>query len=445
MKKTTLLLWLAVMSTLPLNTLACGSTPDEAPFSEKQISEQSPAAVVDVNTTQLHAILEKDPSILLLDVRANDEITRFGGTIDASNNVNILRGWLEFRIEEAAPDKNAPIVTYCGTNLRSPLAAQTLTQMGYTNVKNYADGFFAWKKAGHPVKLNDAAPDSFLYSLPIKVTDGVYSAIGATAPPTYENSGHNNNLSFIVTDEGVVVINAGDNYLLAQSLHEEIKKITDKPVKYVVLENEQGHAFLGSAYWKELGVPIIAHIDAYDAIKKHGQKALERMRAVSKDKAWKSRLVMPDKIFEDKMVLELGGQHIELLYLGPAHGPGDIVVWMPQKSLVIAGDMAFHKRLLPIFEYTDTAGWVDTWEKFAALNAKIVIPGHGGPTDMKTVEKSTMGYIKFMRGEISKILDEGGELNDVYKIDQSAFMHLHAFRELSALNASTLFRKMEFE
>ena len=45
-------------------------------------------------------------------------------------------------------------------------------------------------------------------------------------------------------------MNAGDNYLLAKTLHEEIEKITDHPVKYVVLENVQGHAILGSNYWQ---------------------------------------------------------------------------------------------------------------------------------------------------------------------------------------------------
>jgi hypothetical protein len=92
------------------------------------------------------------------------------------------------------------------------------------------------------------APDSVLYKYPQKVTKNVYSAIGETAPPTYENSGHNNNLSFIITNHGVVVVNAGANYLLAKALHNEIKKLTHKPVKYVILENAQGHAMLGSNY-----------------------------------------------------------------------------------------------------------------------------------------------------------------------------------------------------
>ncbi|HMB14184.1 MAG TPA: MBL fold metallo-hydrolase, partial [Roseovarius sp.] len=77
--------------------------------------------------------------------------------------------------------------------------------------------------------IADQYPASLLYSKPVEFIPGVWSAIGATAPPTYENAGHNNNLSFIVTGEGVVVINGGASYGLARALHEEIKMITDQP------------------------------------------------------------------------------------------------------------------------------------------------------------------------------------------------------------------------
>jgi len=115
---------------------------------------------------------------------------------------------------------------------------------------------------GEALYNSDKAPGSMLYDLPQEVVPGVWSAIGATAPGTWANSGHNNNLSFVITGDGVLVVNAGDNYLLAKALHDEIKKITDQPVKYVVLENGQGHAMLGSNYWQEQGVPVIAHVDA---------------------------------------------------------------------------------------------------------------------------------------------------------------------------------------
>jgi glyoxylase-like metal-dependent hydrolase (beta-lactamase superfamily II) len=277
------------------------------------------------------------------------------------------------------------------------------------------------------------------------VAEGVWSAIGATEPPSYENSGHNNNLSFIVSDDGVLVVNAGDNYLLARALHEEIKAITDQPVKYVVLENGQGHAAMGSAYWKEQGATIIAHADALAELQSHGDAILERVLRRSRDKGMGTVLVLPDETFEERKVIQMGDRRIELLNLGPAHSPGDISVWLPQQKLVIAGDIAFHQRMLPVFEHTDTAAWIETWKSFEALGAEIVIPGHGTPTDMATVTRYTRDYLLDVRGQIGTLLEAGGSLEDVHTVDQSAYRHLDTYDELSRLNASTIFRAMEFE
>ena len=401
--------------------------------------------IVNINTKELQELLGKHPETVLIDVRTPAEITLLGGSIDASHHFNITRGWLEFQIDSYVTDKDTPIVVYCGVNQRSPLAADTLMKLGYLNVKNYADGFFTWKQAGLPVEPNDKALDSFLYSRPQEVIPGVWSAIGATAPPTYDNTGHNNNLSFVITNDGVLVVNAGDNYLLAKSLHEEIKKITAQPVKYVVLENGQGHAMLGSNYWKQQGATVIAHTDAAQIIEQDGHAILARMQRRTRDKAFKTEVVEPDKTFEEKLVLQMSSEKIELLYLGPAHSPGDILVWLPEKRLVIAGDMAFHERLLPVFDHTDTAAWLETWEKFSALGAEYIIPGHGRPTNMEEVTKYTKDYLAYMRAQVQEILDADGSLLDAYKIDQSPFAHLDTFFELSRSNAGQIFRAMEFE
>ena len=409
------------------------------------ILARAKAAITNINTAELQAILKKNPKTYLIDVRTLREVNLTRGTIRATRNVVIPRGWLETRIADAVPDKNAPIVVYCGTNRRSPLAAVRLAKMGYTNVKNYADGFIKWRDAGLAREVPDRELNSILYRKPQKVIEGVWSAIGATAPGTYENSGHNNNLSFIITSDGVLVVNAGANYLLARALHEEIKKITDKPVKYVVLENGQGHAMLGSNYWREQGVPIIAHEEALHEIQENKAALMETALAQTRDKMFLTRVVEPDETFTDKKVIMLGGKRIELLKLGPAHSPGDIMVWLPQDKLIITGDMAFHQRLLPVFEHTDTAGWIETWKKFEALQAKYVIPGHGVPTNMAEVRKYTRDYLVYMRREIAKLIDAGGTLNDAYKIDQSAFEHLDTFEFLARRNAGTIFRAMEFE
>jgi glyoxylase-like metal-dependent hydrolase (beta-lactamase superfamily II)/rhodanese-related sulfurtransferase len=398
-----------------------------------------------ISTAELQAQLDQRPDTVLIDVRTPREIHLLGGSIDAPRSLNIVRGWLEFRVQDRVPDPDTPVVVYCGVNQRSPLAADTLTRLGYRDVMNYADGFFAWRDSGLPVESIDKALDTMLYSRPRQVADGVWSAIGATEPPSYENSGHNNNLSFIVTDDGVVVVNAGDNYLLARALHEEIKQVTDRPVRYVVLENGQGHAAMGSAYWKEQGATIIAHVDARAELEGRGQQILERVLQRSRDKGMGTRLVLPDETFDDSRVIELGGKRIELLHLGPAHSPGDISVWLPQQKIVIAGDIAFHERLLPVFEGTDTGAWLETWARFAALGAEIVVPGHGGPTDMAEVTRYTRDYLAYMREQIGALIEAGAGLEDAGKVDQSAYAHLDTYDELARLNAGMIFRAMEFE
>lgn len=293
--------------------------------------------------------------------------------------------------------------------------------------------------------IPDKYPESVLYDAPREVIPGVWSAIGATAPPTYENSGHNNNLSFIITSAGVVVVNAGASYLLAKALDAEIRRITNQPVRYVILENGQGHAALGSNYWQEQDVPVIAHVDAAQEIEKGSFALLSRMQDYNGDRAEGTEVVLPDITFEQQYVIELGGERIEVLYLGPGHSPGDIQVWLPKQRLVISGDMAFHQRLLPIFDNTDTKGWLDTYERFLALEPQVVIPGHGVPTDVDEVTRYTKDYLTFLRAEVQKLLDEGGTLADAYDIDQSAYSHLDTFEELAARNAGMVFEAMEFE
>ncbi len=431
-----------VFISFPLGALR--GAPDGVTTGDEILADVS-KRITDITTGELKALLEKDPNVYLIDVRTVRETILNGGTIRAKRNFIIPRGWLEFRAPDAVPDKDAPIIVYCGTNQRSPLAAEKLLQMGYTNVRNYAEGVYAWRKAGHPLEIADREPNSILYNKPEKVIDGVWSAIGATAPGTYENSGHNNNLSFIVTSDGVLVVNAGANYLLAKSLHEEIRKITDQPVKYVVLENGQGHAVLGSNYWKEQGVTIIAQTETARVIEENAARLIEVGTNRVRDKMFGTKIVMPDKTFDKKMVIEMGGERIELVTFGPAHSPGDMSVWMPEKNLIISGDIAFHKRLLPIFEDIDTAAWLESWEKFAALKAKIVIPGHGGPTNMAEVTKYTKDYLVYMRSKVRELIDNGGSLADAYKIDQSAYEHLDTFEFLALQNAGRIFREMEFE
>lgn len=294
--------------------------------------------------------------------------------------------------------------------------------------------------------IADQYPQSLLYSKPVEVIPGVWSAIGATAPPTYENAGHNNNLSFIVTDAGVVVVNGGASSGLAQALHDEIRTITDQPVRLVINENGQGHAMLGNSYWADQGVEILAHTDAAHEFEERGDASLQAARAVQKERAAGTRVVAPTKTFDESTQINMGGRRIEVLHLGAAHSPGDISVWVPDERLVIAGDMAFHERMLPIFPDTDTDAWIETWETaFEPLGALYVIPGHGHPTNMAQVRRYTHDYLVDLREKIAAHLEEGGDLASAAYVDQSRWAGLDTFGELATKNAGRVFEEMEWE
>lgn len=413
-------------------------------LTKTQLAQEAQKTVTSIDTKQLQSLLKKDPNLQIIDVRTRGDILKQGGYIKANRVTNIPRDKLEFVIANTVK-LDQKFVVHCYTGNISLLAAQQLQKMGYKNVLHYKDSYEGWAKAGLKTSSLDKYPESMLYSKVEKVADGVYTSIGQTSPGSYENSGHNNNLGFVIGDKDVLVWNASSNYLLAKSFHEEIQKVTDKPVKYVILENSQGHAMLGSSYWKEQGATIVAQEIAKKEIIEKGDGILKRSQKRQRDKILGTKVVLPDLTFKDKKVFDLGGRVVEALYFGYAHEHSDICIWLPKEKIVFAGDLAFNQRLLPIFKITETQKWLEAWDKFAALNAKIVVPGHGDVTDMDTVTKYTKGYLEYMREKIMEVIDNDGGLNEAYNIDMSAYQHLDTFKELGKQNIATLFKQMEFE
>jgi glyoxylase-like metal-dependent hydrolase (beta-lactamase superfamily II) len=301
--------------------------------------------------------------------------------------------------------------------------------------------------AGRADDVADKYPESVLYDRPVEVAPGVYSAIGATQPPTYENAGHNNNLSFIVTSDGVVVVNGGASWKLAEALHAEIGKVTDRPVTLVINENGQAHSMLGNSYWAARGVPILAHEDAAaEFADSEGPRGIEALRSYARENAEGTGIVAPTETFSDRKEIQSGDTRIEVLHLGPAHSPGDTQVWLPDRKVLIAGDIAFAERMPPIFEGTCTSCWIETFEtRLEPLGAEIIIPGHGAPTDLKTVRNGTTEYLKDLRARIAKHIEEGGDLAGAFYVDQSRWEYMDTFEELATKNAGVVFTEMEFE
>lgn len=102
-----------------------------------------------IEPKELKVLMESDESFFLLDIREPDQIGH--GEIFHLDLIKITRGYLEFKIENEVPDKNTQIIVYCCTGKRGILAAKTLLDMGYKNVRSLQGGIRNWVEQGYPL------------------------------------------------------------------------------------------------------------------------------------------------------------------------------------------------------------------------------------------------------------------------------------------------------
>ena len=204
---------------------------------------------------------------------------------------------------------------------------------------------------------------------------------------------------------------------------------------------------LGNSYWAAQGVPILAHEEAAaEFLDTEGPRGLESLKAYARENAEGTSIVPPTETFTDRKDIQMGDTRIEVLHLGPAHSPGDTQVWLPEKKVLIAGDIAFSERMPPIFQGTCTSCWIETFETgLEPLGAEVIVPGHGSPTGLATVRHGTTEYLKDLRAKVGKHLEDGGDLAGAYYVDQSPWAYMDTFEELATKNAGVVFSEMEFE
>jgi glyoxylase-like metal-dependent hydrolase (beta-lactamase superfamily II) len=279
---------------------------------------------------------------------------------------------------------------------------------------------------------------------PVQVAPDVYAVVGDLSGQTYENDGLNNNLGFVVSDAGVLVINTGPSARAARALHAAIRKITAQPVKWVVNVNSQNHYWLGNGYFKSLGATLLASKEAERVMREMGTQQLDANKALLKEKADGTVLTYPTELIADRRELKLGKTSVQLLHFGPAHTPGDLAVWLPQQKILFAGDIVYTERLLAVLPIGNSANWVQAFDKLVALNPKMIVPGHGRPTTIEVARRDTRDYLSFLRAEAKRVLDAGGSLQDaVEKVDQSRFRSLVNFDLLALRNMNQVFQEVE--
>lgn len=188
------------------------------------------------------------------------------------------------------------------------------------------------------------------------------------------------NASFLVTDEGVLVVDTRQHVRDGEDLIARIRKVTDKPIKWVVNSHFHADHYLGNPAFKAAGATIVAHRETAMLMQKLHGKEVSRRGGFFKSRGYDPKdvaLVMPDVTFDHEMTIRLGGHYIRLVYLGPGQQIGDTFVLFPRIRAVHTPG-AFAQRSWANTVFTPSVdGWVAVLRRLASMDVETVLPAHG--------------------------------------------------------------------
>lgn len=286
----------------------------------------------------------------------------------------------------------------------------------------------------------------FAQSLEVQpVTTDIWAIVGEKAQRSPENLGNNATFGLVSTPEGAVLIDPGGSWKGAEALHAAIRTVTKQDVKYVVNTGGQDHRWLGNSYWQAQGAEIIASSAAVADQDSRGSMQMTMLTQLIGAALDGTAPLTAKTVFDDRHVIDLGGLTIEIMHAGAAHTPGDSFVWIAEKDTVFTGDIVYVERILGIGDQSSITDWPASFEAIAALNPAHVVPGHGRATTLEHATKDTYDYLMNLRTEIGALIDDGGDIMEAPKVDQSAFTYLEQFESLAGRNAQTAFQQMEWE
>lgn len=218
------------------------------------------------------------------------------------------------------------------------------------------------------------------------ISDGVYAYTNVKSQSPGNQFGAN--AGIVIGDDGLLVVDTLTTAKEAALFLADIRKITDKPVRYVVNTHYHlDHAF-GNCVFADEGAVVISQINCRNQILQIKDQALETAKSFGMDEAALegTRLVVPAMAFEQRLELDLGHRVVRLLYSGYAsHTAGSIFVWIPGQKVVFAGDTLF-TDFHPYLAEGDLKGWAKTLDELLGLGADKIIPGHGPLSGAKEVQ-----------------------------------------------------------
>lgn len=223
------------------------------------------------------------------------------------------------------------------------------------------------------------------------------------SPHVYEvHGGAGANCSFIVGEKDVFVIDAKMSAESAGEMISLIKQTTDKPISHIILTHSDGDHVNGLSGFPG-NLDIIAHANSLKYIEKANEGAVEKVP-------------LPNVTFSDRMSMYSGKLRIDLIYFGPGHTDGDIVIFVPEDRVAILGDLFFRGRdpLVHRIKNGNSFGLARALLEITGLDARIYLSGHAESADKIEIERLYKHIIE-IQDKVKTMAGEGKTLDEIKK------------------------------
>jgi len=238
-----------------------------------------------------------------------------------------------------------------------------------------------------------------------ELAPGVYAVVGDTGRGVEGRP----NAGFVVTDEGVVVIDALASPRQGEQLLQTIRGVTDQPVKWLVLTHHHPDHHFGAVVLRKAGARVIAHPDRRSLAAEGGEDALiaDWVRVVGLDAMRGFEFAdVPDRPVTRVDTLRLGGRAIVITHPGAGHSAGDLLVWLPKERVLFAGDVLVEDGVSMVVD-GNADELLRVLDVVGALHATVVVPGHGAtPRRPAELIGKTREYLTGLQAEMRAAVEQ---------------------------------------
>lgn len=217
-----------------------------------------------------------------------------------------------------------------------------------------------------------------------KISDHVYAYAGTINPSSSNSFGAN--AGMVIGDKGILVIDTLGSAKGARKFIEDIKKISDKPIRYVVDTHSHFDHTLGNSEFAAIHAVVFAQTSCPINMNRTLPLVIKNAKdyGITDEEAKAIKIVYPDVSSPEMMRIDLGNISVDILFMAPSHSDDSVMVFIPRDRVLFSGDVLF-TDYYPYMGDGDILGWGKTLDFIRSVPVDKIIPGHGPVSSKKDV------------------------------------------------------------